>query len=504
MENLTLNTNPMEFTQSTSRVEIQKDKMSTFDSMVKKMTRLSKFMNFPAPIVTNIGEKIYYKLGYIKIDGGYETIGEITDNWDLIKHQKVQEQEKIKNKPNGDSNNVHILSTIVNLFDVTLVSELKPKDEWSILGVIDHKEGLIKSAPNKQVPTHLIPKDLVNDAHCDHCNKSIRRNKSVYIQNGTDDKIIRVGGSCIQYYLGVNFENVLEYVTALSLFMNSIKQDNSYSNFGFGGDFNSEPIMVDTKETLKYFVGFSKMNGYISKSSAENINSTKESTDKMVSPTKNIIFENSYYVNNPNFNYKLSHRELEEELKNHQVKVEKYNKIVSTQDDAIYDKFVEFINNNYIDNNFLYNVKSMVDNKCFPLNHLNYFVGACSMFYGKLLYDELKAKSDIEKNTKLENDRLTSNWIGEVGQKLVIKNLEIINVSGFSGTYGWTNVYKLKDESGNIYTKFGVIPEKFITNDKNCIEVGTVVSAQVEINKHDTYKEVKQTVLGRFSNIPKK
>jgi hypothetical protein len=63
----------------------------------------------------------------------------------------------------------------------------------------------------------------------------------------------------------------------------------------------------------------------------------------------------------------------------------------------------------------------------------------------------------------------------------------------------------LKDQNGNIFTKFGTIGNQYIVkkndSDPNNVIVGDIISATAEIKKHDEYMGKKQTVLGRLSKL---
>jgi hypothetical protein len=101
-----------------------------------------------------------------------------------------------------------------------------------------------------------------------------------------------------------------------------------------------------------------------------------------------------------------------------------------------------------------------------------------------------------------------SEWIGTVGEKMKLTDLEIVHIGGYEGGYGWVTIYKLKDKDGNVFTKFGVIGPKFIVKKADVLNreddmmyVGDVVSATVDIKDHTEYQGTKQTVLGRFSKL---
>ena len=400
-------------------------------------------MKLPAPVVVGKGKKMYYTLGLKSNEKISKNITNfITDKWDEIKKAKVDFDKEQLEKRKSSAHIAIILSAEVDIFDITLADIIKPKDEWTLLGVIDHKEGLIKAAPSQQVPYELIPKDLFNGCQCDHCNKPTRRNKSVFIQNNDTHKIMRVGGTCIKYYLGIDYEKVLDYVSELSLFVNEY-YGNGDANFGDfdwegGGRGGRMEIFVDVKDTAKYFLAIAKKHGYMSKSGAEKINATKTGDEKMVQTTKDKVenvldfvfkpFDSREYGKNTSYMRDLYEKQLAE-----------VTETIEKESDDSYNEFVKFVDDNYKENNFLVNVKNMVDAGSYKVNHMGYVLSACSMYYGKKYYEELKKKSEEERNAKNSVEKAESNWVGVVGEKSNFENLTIVHISGYQGQWGWTS-----------------------------------------------------------------
>jgi len=92
----------------------------------------------------------------------------------------------------------------------------------------------------------------------------------------------------------------------------------------------------------------------------------------------------------------------------------------------------------------------------------------------------------------------TSNFQGEVNDKIKVE-ATVTSVSGFGSSYGWTNVYKMSDIIGNVYTKFGTINARYADTDE--IKEGTVIKVTAVVKKHNEYKGKKEAVLGRVSKF---
>ena len=81
-----------------------------------------------------------------------------------------------------------------------------------------------------------------------------------------------------------------------------------------------------------------------------------------------------------------------------------------------------------------------------------------------------------------------SEYVGEVGERL--RNLTAVfkSVRGFSGMYGWTNIYTFQRGEDILVW--------FTAKDLD-LEKGTVVDLTGTVKKHEEFREVKTTQLSR-------
>lgn len=114
----------------------------------------------------------------------------------------------------------------------------------------------------------------------------------------------------------------------------------------------------------------------------------------------------------------------------------------------------------------------------------------------KLLWDsicnpigsDLAAKEYIEAAVAmLIYDPSPSEYVGEVGERINVA-VRVDRKSNFNGAYGATNIYRMIDENGNIYSWF---------TTTNPIEVGKNYIIRGTIKEHTTYRNTKQTILSR-------
>lgn len=472
-------------------LEIPKQKRTSFDKVIKKVERLCKYIGIPLPKINKESSKTYYVIQHQNPDNYV-----VNTYFETLTTDAKVALNYLNNDPKYKGERYFISKGYVDVIDLDIVVDIKPDNEWIILGVIDHKEKLLRAAPNQTIPFDKIPKDLSN-CSCDHCKTERVRNKTVFIQNLESKEIIRVGGSCIKYYLGANFEKILEFLSDINDLLKASNESEFEDDSNFRHRYSQEEDnLFDVKNIVKYFFYHVRKYGYISTTSAEKINLKKGEDAIQTESSKDAILNivRNYII--PPYGRNVTEKDIIEFNKG----VEEFNKIVNSETDDKYLKLLDFVEANYKENNFLFNVKNMIDAGSVVADKIRYIISACSMYEGKIQYEEYKKKSDEEKAEAHEKLVKTSNWIGVVGEKSKVENLEITNIRSFMTEFGESTVYKLVDKEGNIYTKFGTINKKFVVNDKE-VEVGAVISATAEIKKHDVFNDVKQTVLGRLSKI---
>ena len=529
------------YTIETKRIEIpvgsetgirQDDKKETFDKIIKRITKISKFIKLPAPILTKIETKKYYTL----VSFGEHSMSYYYDNFSNGKNytEDIDEVERVKNeimtKPHGKSK-WRVTSKDVNVYDLTMATVIKPEDEWIILGTFDYVDNLLKAAPGQQIPIEMVNMDK---SECDHCHKNIYRKKTVFIKKIKDGSIIKVGGTCIKNYLGYDYEKVLSYLTDISFLDKSWGEsggwnnDYDYEGGGRGGWIEDE---VPIKEAIRYYIWWYKNRGYMSKTTAEKINIKKREEWKSQNPDDSSDFTGKEtistgdsvcgdvgYANTPP--RQTGKYAAEEWNRWEDFCSNVYGPRLETisENDPHIKAFIEFIEANK-DNNFLFNVSNMIKQGTVKVHLLRYITGGCSFYFGRLFSEEQKRKAETREDKPQQK---TSEWVGKIGEKSKFVNLEIVHIGGFETQFGWSNVYRLKDEDGNIYTKFGVIGPQFVVKKKNNdvpteepdkqeiedmknysdgLVVGDVVSATADVKDHTEYKGTKQTVLGRFSKL---
>jgi hypothetical protein len=101
------------------------------------------------------------------------------------------------------------------------------------------------------------------------------------------------------------------------------------------------------------------------------------------------------------------------------------------------------------------------------------------------------AKTTIQDMMKEARPHVESEWAA--AEKERVRNVKAVldRVSGFSGAYGWTNVYRFLDEKKHIFVWF--------TSKDIGLEKGALVTLTGTVKKLQEYDGEKQTVLTRCS-----
>lgn len=81
-----------------------------------------------------------------------------------------------------------------------------------------------------------------------------------------------------------------------------------------------------------------------------------------------------------------------------------------------------------------------------------------------------------------------SDYVGTVGERITV-TLKVIKVSSFFGRYGETTIYRMRDDTGNIFTWFSL--------SMSVLHDGATYTVTGTVKKHDDFRGVKGTVLTR-------
>jgi len=372
----------------------------------------------------------------------------------------------------------------IDVFDITisLPEEIKFGD-WEAIAYIDHFE--------KQHIQFDIDADYdydfegsIKDKNCEHCNTKRNRRKSFILKSKLDDSFKKVGSTCVKDFTGVDPTKFFK------AFQHVLRTLEMFGEDEWGGFEGSSPRWVDYRVfDINHIWTVSKkildIDGKYIKTEWETVenpmnprytievrtNQGEATSDRV----KSVLFEydeaSDYFVKPSEVDFKLVEG-MREWLS---------NIVVRKQKRFDWDENGKEIEIEY-DNEFDTKLKGYAERKrvrSFEIGFTGWIVDAYMKYVESL-------------NAPI------SEFQGEVGKKIKIE-ATVTSVSGFSGTFGWTNIYKMTDKDGNVYSKFGTINVRYADTDE--VEEGTVFKMTAEVKKHNEFKGKKETVLGRVSKF---
>ena len=110
---------------------------------------------------------------------------------------------------------------------------------------------------------------------------------------------------------------------------------------------------------------------------------------------------------------------------------------------------------------------------------------------------DFDAYSDHESK---ENDIVVkeSKFVGVIGEKHRA-TFTIISMKEMNTSWGDTTLFELTDSKGNLYSKFGDIPQRFLISNHAEVEVGSILEFNATIKAHKEFKGIKTNVISSIS-----
>lgn len=91
-----------------------------------------------------------------------------------------------------------------------------------------------------------------------------------------------------------------------------------------------------------------------------------------------------------------------------------------------------------------------------------------------------------------------SSFVGVLGDKVKAK-LTVSLIKEMNTSYGDTKLFEMVDDRGNLFSKFGDIPERFLISNHAEVEVGSIIYVNATIKAHKEFKGVKTNVISTIS-----
>lgn len=334
---------------------------------------------------------------------------------------------------------------------------------WRFVATLEHLDkGNVVRQFDKTL--ELPEKFLSCGPKCEHCNKIRSRKDTYVVYNDESHEFRQVARNCLKEYTqGLSAENIA--------FFASIYDALSASTGPAGGSYHA---YYELEEVLRYAAECVAKWGYHKRLDPE-----FDFTPQGYQTTRSMVLDNMRYDRGG-----LSFKEREA--------IEEARKEVNwnLEDPAIeqlVSDAVEWIRNeDTTGNTYLHNLQMLLSvNEPYVENRdLGILVSLIPTYYNHL--NAIERKAQEAKNRAAE---ATSEYVGEVGERISIDVASMQYVTSFYGYYGDTYLYKFVDTKGNVLIWYS---SKYID-----LEEATYSHVIGTVKSHETYKYVKQTTLTR-------
>ena len=347
------------------------------------------------------------------------------------------------------------------VMNVQVVGETPKIDGWKPVAVIEHHEGmnLIGSIPTNEIE---IPKSYwMADAKCEHCGHKRHRKETILIANESGE-IKQIGRNCLADYVRGDWARTLTWMAELDRVMDSGSEE------GFSGGFVKNIYSVDyiIERTVR---ALSALNvDWISKQDRNDL--TRWITGKYNGVTTQEKAQDAKELED-----KFGHGSADKS------KIDQVNNFWNNADKTKLDNFKSNLLSIFL--------SKEVVNKRLSLSIWIALSVLMETEEGRAL--RLKAAKYAEEKEQRRVVDQKKEYVGNVGQKIEMK-LKIVYVGRFYSAYGAGLRISFEDENGNKLVWFS-------SNGcaANGYEYNKFYNWKFTIKAHDTFKDVKQTVITR-------
>ena len=345
---------------------------------------------------------------------------------------------------------------------------------WQFAATIDHTEN--GNIVRKMLDTVEIPERYYYcEPTCEHC-KSKRHRKDTYIVYNEETKEFKqVGSSCLcDFTGGYSAELAASYI---AMFDELIQGEAPGAGCNFEFYYNLEELLRYAYYSVKYL-------GYVS-------TSAYETSYGSVRTTREDACCAYLYDNSPSRLWKRA-REIVEGFR------DKYHPNYTSEEATAYvAEALEYFRTNSESSDYMHNLKVLANTQYIKSKEAGYAVSMVAT-YNKHIGRIAEKKIRDEQNQK---EAASSGFVGEVGKRIIISNIETIQaITSWGVSYGYNQYsetirYKITDKLGNVYmwdSSTGIHLDAQLDGTYR-----EVVSITGTIKKHDEFRGVKQTWLTR-------
>lgn len=330
-------------------------------------------------------------------------------------------------------------------------------NDWEFVGTVDYHE--TGNVIRQYLTEITVPERFRHtDRTCEHCNK-IRSRKATYIVHNTvTDEFKQVGGTCLNEFTnGLDAEAVAQYI---SLFDQLIKGEAVDGSGHIERYHEINEWIRYAYECVKHF-GYEKKWEYAERTTvgrATEYHQVRGSISSAFMPSK-------------------VREKLEQEMEDVNFNPDSEEAIQFAKDAINWIRNLEDTSNQY-----LYNLKTVCSEDYIAGKDLGILVSLVPTYMREIEQEVKKA----ERAKAHEADKV-SEYQGKEGDKLEFKVNTITCVYSSENQYGYTYMYKITDESGNVY----------MWSTSNGLDLDKVASIKGTVKNHQEYNGVKQTWITR-------
>lgn len=326
-------------------------------------------------------------------------------------------------------------TSLVEVFDLTIDGDIIRKDGYGVVAKIEHLDGgnivyVFGDAEHKVEWNALQPR-------CEHCGGN-HGQKVTFIVRDEAGNDMQVGRTCLKDYCGINPQHIGIFHELRDIFL-----DMEPANYDFTA--HTTAYAYSTTTALALAIRIKKAYGYVPTSvDGSNKERLCEMARKNESPTE------------------------EEEAQ----AVEMMKVIEGLNDAHAY---------------MLDNVQTLIKSGYCKFAHFGYIA------YAPVAYERYQRAVEREKERQAEKDaeRNVSEYVGEVGKRIVVDVDSMKLVTSWETQFGHTYLYKIIDTVGNVLVWFASRP----------FDAEQIKKIKATIKEHSEREGVKQTIVTRCASV---
>lgn len=320
---------------------------------------------------------------------------------------------------------------------------------------------ILKDEDSNPVPTKYFSS---NPCSCDYCKTDRKRTKTYLVTNRATGEWRQLGKECLKLFVtGIDID-------AIATFESFIKEVEDAANPGDEFFYNRRARFVEVQRALELAQAATKMFGFVA--TRDNVG------DHNIFSTKNIVQAKILKeMGCPSDLLNINNSDREKI----NLAVTKLTVYLTSAEESISNDIIALRETvtELPDEPYYNNLKTVLANEYIPLDKLGLLVSAPKAI--SRYYEFKKMQEEKEKLAK------SSNYIGEVGEKISVNFVSGREVACCETQFGLLHIYEFKDANGNtVVWKSG--------SSKNIPESGVVTGT---VKSHEEYDGIKQTVILR-------